>query len=166
MVAAHLYASGKLQRWSRTLGFALIPLVPFALISVGDPLSHLVFGAVFFAMLCVVLTGNNLLSRVFSWRPLVSLGVMSYSLYLVHQPIVQAFAVFFRYHGASPRVAFLATLALFPVIILVARLLFVAVERRTITAPADESQPPGGPTHLGDDSRLGRQLVPETAVSN
>lgn len=165
MVAAHLYFSGKLKQWSRILGFALIPLVPFALISVGDPLSHLVFGAVFFAVLCVVLTGNNVLTRVFSWRPLVSLGVMSYSLYLVHQPIVQAFAVFFQYH-ASPRVAFLATLALLPVIILVARLLFVTVERRTITAPADESQPPGGPTHLGGDSRVGRHLVPEPAASN
>ncbi len=165
MVAAHLYVSGNLKQWSRILGFALIPLVPFALISVGDPLSHLVFGAVFFAVLCVVLTGNNLLSRLLSWRPLVSLGVMSYSLYLVHQPIVQAFAVFFHYH-ASPRVAFLATLALLPVIILVARLLFVAVERRTITASADESQPPGGPTHFGDDARLGRRLVPEGAGSN
>ena len=145
MVAADLYVSGKLQRWSRMFGFALIPLVPVSLISVGDPLSHLVFGAVFFAVLCIVLTGNNLLSRVASWRPLVSLGVMSYSLYLVHQPIVQAFAELFRRLGVSPRMSFLATLGLLPVVLLTARLLFVAVERRTMTAPADET-PPSGPT--------------------
>jgi peptidoglycan/LPS O-acetylase OafA/YrhL len=165
MVAAHLYVSGKLTQWSRVVGFSLIPLVPLALLSVGDPLSHLVFGAVFFAVLCLVLTGDNLLSRVVSWRPLVSLGVMSYSLYLVHQPIVQALAVFFRYH-ASPRVAFLATLAMLPVIILLARLLFVTIENKTITASADESPPPGGPTHLDGDSRVGRHLLPEPAASN
>jgi N-acetylglucosaminyldiphosphoundecaprenol N-acetyl-beta-D-mannosaminyltransferase len=166
MVAAHLYFSGKLQRWSRILGYALIPLVPFSLISVGDPLSHLVFGAVFFAVLCVVLTGHNLVSRVVAWRPLVSLGVMSYSLYLVHQPMVQAFAVFLREYGASPMVAFLEVLVLLPVVLLVARLLFVVIERRTIVPAADGSQRPGGPTHFGGNSGLRPHLIPKGAGSN
>jgi peptidoglycan/LPS O-acetylase OafA/YrhL len=42
----------------------------------------------FFAVLAAI--RSPLVSRVLSTRPLVSLGVFSYSLYLVHSPIIQA----------------------------------------------------------------------------
>lgn len=47
----------------------------------GDPLWHL-------AAFCVVLAGLGAASRVFSWAPLAFIGVASYSIYLVHGPVL------------------------------------------------------------------------------
>jgi peptidoglycan/LPS O-acetylase OafA/YrhL len=131
MVAAHLYANGLVHRVSR-LGWGLLLLVPLAVLSVGSPLEHILFGAVFFLLLCVVLARGNLIGRIFSWRPLVALGVMSYSIYLVHQPIIVVLASVLRRTGASPRLVFAEIVLLVPAILAVAWLLFVTVERRTL----------------------------------
>ena len=131
MVAARLYASGQIHRVSR-LGWGLLLLVPLAVLSVGSSLEHILFGAVFFLLLCIVLARGNLIGRIFSWRPLVALGVMSYSIYLVHQPIVVILASVLRRTGASPRLVFAEIVLLVPAILAVAWLLFVTVERRTL----------------------------------
>jgi peptidoglycan/LPS O-acetylase OafA/YrhL len=134
MVAANLHATGWIARRERYGGWAtlaLVPLAGLALLAVGSPLEHLAFGAVFFDLLCVVLTGSAHLARVMAWRPLAAVGVMSYSLYLVHQPIVQSLCYFLRRSG-SPRLVFLEVLLLVPAILAVAWLLFVTVEKRTL----------------------------------
>jgi peptidoglycan/LPS O-acetylase OafA/YrhL len=41
----------------------------------------------FFLVLAV--THNSFLKRLFSWRPLVSIGIFSYSLYLIHEPFLR-----------------------------------------------------------------------------
>lgn len=158
MIAADLYVTGRLARWTKRLGGRLIflapvALVPLSLLAVGNPLSHLLFGSVFFLLLCLVLSSNNPLHRVFSWPPLVAVGIMSYSLYLVHQPIVQAMAYMARVDGRmSPTASFALLVALLPVILLVAWALFYTVERHTLTSRRwSSSGTPGAllvPTHL------------------
>ncbi|MGH9076253.1 MAG: acyltransferase family protein [Acidimicrobiales bacterium] len=136
MAAAELYRTGRVQAWGRGLRWAALPLAAGALLTYGGTLSHLVFGAVFFCVLCTVLAGDNAVSKALSWRPLAGLGLMSYSLYLVHQPLVQVFAALLGAgHGTSPARVFLELVLLVPVIVLVAWVLFMVVERRSL-APA------------------------------
>lgn len=140
MIAAELFASGRLARWAgridtRVLVLAPVALTPLSLLVVGTPLSHLMFGGVFFLLLCAVLATDNPVRRAFNWRPLVRLGLMSYSLYLVHQPLVQAGASLFRTRlDLTPSTAFLALILCIPLIILAAWLLFTGVERYTLTS--------------------------------
>ncbi len=147
MVAAHLHARGRAAWVGSRLGWGLLLLVPLAILSVGSALEHILFGAVFFLLLCVVLTEGNLISRLFSWRPLVTLGVMSYSIYLVHQPIVMSLAYLLGRAGVAPRLVFVAIVLLLPVILGVAWVLFVSVERRTLHA-SGASAAPGSPEAL------------------
>ncbi|MDQ6773474.1 MAG: acyltransferase [Candidatus Dormibacteraeota bacterium] len=139
MLAAELSASGRLTSsapWYRWLRWSLLLLVPLGFLLVNSPLSHLVFGAVFFVLLLIVLAGSNPIAAVFSWRPLVGLGVMSYSLYLVHQPVIQALAHVLRaYAQLSTGRTFAVLVLLLPAIIGLAWILFVTVERRTLNAP-------------------------------
>jgi peptidoglycan/LPS O-acetylase OafA/YrhL len=135
MVIAELHARGTLERLPRAVRYAWVPMTVAAVAAVGLPLSHLAFGAVFALLLIAVLATNGVVTRVFSWRPLVVLGIMSYSLYLVHQPLVQAMAFVLRHDfGLSPTRAFGALILLLPLIFAVAWALFVLVERYTLTS--------------------------------
>lgn len=49
------------------------------------PLTDLLWALGFFAMLLGASLHGSLLNRILSWRPLVQLGVISYSVYLLHQ---------------------------------------------------------------------------------
>jgi peptidoglycan/LPS O-acetylase OafA/YrhL len=65
---------------------------------------------------------------------------MSYSLYLVHQPMVGAFAALLgQSHRSSPRFVFLVLVLLIPVEMTAAWLLFVLVERYSVVPPRDEA---------------------------
>jgi peptidoglycan/LPS O-acetylase OafA/YrhL len=135
MLAAELYRKGSLGAWSRRLRYGLIILLPASVLAVGDPLSHLLFGAVFFVVLGLALTDGGLLNRVFSWPPLVRVGVMSYSLYLVHQPLIQALAHVLRTDAQlTPRATFVALVLLLPLVFLATALLFFGVEQWTLTS--------------------------------
>lgn len=132
MVAAQLSASGRIsRRWSR-VGWVAIPLALLSLLAVGSPLEHLLFGSVFFVLLCAVLAEGTVINRFFGWRPLAAIGVMSYSLYLVHQPIVQALDLLFRQQGLSALATFVVVLVLLPAVLAVAWVLFITVERFTL----------------------------------
>jgi peptidoglycan/LPS O-acetylase OafA/YrhL len=152
MLAAELYASGRLQRWVRLLPgmiITMLALIPASLFAAQYELAHLVYGALFFTLLCTVLVSDNPISRALGWRPLVLLGTMSYSLYLVHQPLVQLFATGLQVNRPemSPTLVFVALLALFPLVLLAAWLLFIAVERRTIGPNAGETLLPRLPVN-------------------
>jgi peptidoglycan/LPS O-acetylase OafA/YrhL len=147
MLAADLYVSGRLERWARfvpAMLVAIVALVPISLLAVRFDLSHIVYGALFFILLCVVVTSDNHVARMLAWRPLVALGTMSYSLYLVHQPVIQLFAVWLHLHrpDLSPTLVFLALLLSFPIIALLAWSLFLAVERRSLGGSAGNSLVP------------------------
>lgn len=141
MVAAELYVTGRLGRYVSHAPyvsmFAIIPLGALGLLaSARDwPVSHIIFGAVFFVLVSAVLAESDIITRIFSWRPLVAIGIMSYSLYLVHQPLVQVLAFLLRTRmHTSPDATFFALVLLLPFILFVARMLFVTVERRTISS--------------------------------
>jgi peptidoglycan/LPS O-acetylase OafA/YrhL len=153
MLAAELYVRGHLNDRARRLRYAVLLIVPVALATVGNPVNHLLFGLVFLVILSAVLTGGNVIARFASWTPLVVLGTMSYSLYLVHQPLVLVFAYLLRKHGAPPGTVFVELIALIPVIVFVAWLLFVTVERRTLTQKSTAGMPGRGFLLLGRPAR-------------
>lgn len=133
MVAAELYVTGQIGRWVEKMKYAIIVLIPLSVLGLQWPLSHLLFGAVFFILLALVLAANNPISTVFSWWPLAALGTMSYSLYLVHQPVIEGLAYLMRVHDhLSPTATFLALVLLLPLVLLLAYGLFMAVERHTL----------------------------------
>ena len=135
MVVAELYARGRLERLPSVAAFAWVPMMGVAVFADKLSVSHLFYGAAFALLLVAALGPGSAVGRIFSWRPLVALGIMSYSLYLVHQPVVQALAYVLRHDAAlSTTWTFVALVALLPVILLIAWLLFVAVERRTLTS--------------------------------
>lgn len=133
MLAAEMFRTRRLRvRPPLVLGAFLAGAL--ALAFPDNPLNHMLYGVVFFTLVLTVLSEDNVVARAFAWRPLVAIGVMSYSLYLVHQPIVEAFGyVLGERPGADPRTVFLAMVALFPVVLLVALGLFAGVERRSVT---------------------------------
>ena len=135
MAVAELFSRGRLQRLPGLAMYLWVPMLGVAVATVGLPLSHLAFGAVFSLLLVAALTDGNIVYRIFAWRPLVALGIMSYSLYLVHQPMVQALAFVFRTDlGLSPNMTFVMLVAALPLVLAVAWALFVLVERYTLTS--------------------------------
>jgi peptidoglycan/LPS O-acetylase OafA/YrhL len=153
ILAAELYVSGRLAKLinarSPWLVLSAVLVVPLVLLTSRLELRHVLYGALFFVLLCLVLTSNNPVSRFASWRPLVVIGTMSYSLYLVHQPIIQlATAWFAVYEPWVPAMAVFVVLlvAVVPAILLVAWLMFVAVERRTLKSNRENSAPVVSPS--------------------
>jgi peptidoglycan/LPS O-acetylase OafA/YrhL len=133
MWAASLYVTGRASEWGRRLVWVAVALIPVGFVMAGQPLGHLVFGVIFFSLVCTVLDVEHPIARLFSWRPLVALGVMSYSLYLVHQPLLEVGSSILRDRGLAPTAVLFALVASIPLIVLAARFLFVTVERRTIS---------------------------------
>jgi peptidoglycan/LPS O-acetylase OafA/YrhL len=165
MVAARVYVRGSVSRIASPFGWALLPLVPLAVLSVGSPLEHILFGGVFFLLLCIVLSGGNLIARILSWRPLVTLGVMSYSIYLVHQPIVVSLAHLLHQTGASPLLVFVEIVLLIPAILGVAWLLFITVEWRTLHSSRTTPEPGSPEAWLLAPLRLLRRSRPAAPSS-
>lgn len=144
MVAAEFYATGQIARWmSRARWFVPLLLPALLVVNLWPGLHglvsgvgrHIMYGMVFFCLLCLVLASNNVVSKMATWRPLVVLGTMSYSLYLVHQPIVQAVAyVAHTFLHLTPRETFLFVFGCIPAIVFIGWVLFYTVERHTLTS--------------------------------
>jgi peptidoglycan/LPS O-acetylase OafA/YrhL len=143
MLAAELHASGQLRRWAHAVPgmlCAIAVLVPLSLVASKFALSHIVYGTLFATLLCVVIASDNRIARTLAWRPLVALGTMSYSLYLVHQPVIQFLGGWLELNrpDLSPTAVFLLLLSIVPLIMLLAWALFLTVERRTLGANAGD----------------------------
>ncbi|HZU14565.1 MAG TPA: acyltransferase [Chloroflexota bacterium] len=144
VAAAELYVTGRLNDLGRRLKWVIPCLIPaFVAVSVWSGLHglvigagrHIMYGLVFFCLLSLVLASNNIVSRLAGWTPLVVLGTMSYSLYLVHQPIVQGLAyVGHTYFHLGDQADFIAVFACLPFILMCAWVLFYTVERHTLTS--------------------------------
>lgn len=132
MVTAELHARGRLPRIDWRSGAAVLLAAAAALLLPEHPYKHMLIGFVFAGVLCAVLAGGNPVARACSWPPLVGLGVMSYSLYLVHQPLVEVLAVLLS--DRAPFEIFLGMLLSLPAFLLVGWVLFVSVERRSMGA--------------------------------
>jgi peptidoglycan/LPS O-acetylase OafA/YrhL len=83
----------------------------------------------------MVLASNNVVGKVFAWPPLVAIGTMSYSVYLVHQLVIDGLVYVVRAHShASATETFVILVLLLPLILLSAWVLFITVERHTLGA--------------------------------
>ena len=78
--------------WRRFAWIALAIALPVAVAmqlttterDLGDPIWHL-------ASFCLVVAGGTgVLARVLTWRPIAMVGVASYSIYLIHGPIIES----------------------------------------------------------------------------
>lgn len=132
MVAAELFRTRRI-RVGWPLALTAVTCALLALSFPDNPLNHMLYGVVFFTLVSLVLAGDNPLAKAFSWRPLVAIGVMSYSLYLVHQPLLALLSHLAGLDAAAdPGYAFMILLLLSPVIFGVALALFAAVERHSL----------------------------------
>lgn len=157
MVAAEWFRTrGTRVSWAQLVASA--GALALALALPDNPLNHMLYGLVFFTLVCLALAGGNVVARIFSWRPIVAIGVMSYSLYLVHQPIVEMLSYgLSTLPGASPERVFLLDVLLFPGLLIVALVLFVTVERRSL-APRG-ARPPSLRQLMLDETVDGRQAL-------
>lgn len=153
MVAAELYVSGRLRRLTKREHYALmVAMIPLGLLGIvasarNWPVSHILFGGFFLVLVIIVLAEGGVISRVISWRPLVAVGIMSYSLYLVHQPIVGMIAnmVHSLFH-TSRDATFMVSLLFLPIVFLAALTLYLLVERRSMRPASATPAAPATPT--------------------
>jgi peptidoglycan/LPS O-acetylase OafA/YrhL len=136
MLVAELYITGRLAKLvirSRLATLALVLVGMVAGLSSGWDFSHLLYGIAFALLLSLVLVGDNPISLLFALPPLRTIGLMSYSLYLVHQPLVSglAFALQHSFH-ASPNETFYILVLSIPLIVSMAWILFKVAEQRTL----------------------------------
>jgi len=144
VVAAELYVSGRLG-WVRPLRNLAPLVIPGVLVASYLPLSTIVFGALFFVLLCIVLTGEGYAARAFASKPVVALGLMSYSLYLVHHPLLKVFgSLLKRFLHVGPNAEFILLLATVPVVLVLAWLFFLVGERPTLSSRYSLSEIFGG----------------------
>lgn len=98
-----------------TLGIGFVFLVRGRL-SLPQPLNGDDYCALLFFCLLVAASGEGLLQRVLSWRPLVRVGEYSYSVYLLHLPILGVLTDYLilplRAHGIGDQRLFLLLLML------------------------------------------------------
>jgi peptidoglycan/LPS O-acetylase OafA/YrhL len=138
MIAADLYVTGRVGAWAGRARYVVPVLIPLGVVAHDWPLGHIVFGCVFFGLVCMVLVSTTPISKVFSWPPLVAIGTMSYSVYLVHQLVIEGLVYVVHAHShASATATFVILVLLLPLILLAAWALFITVERYTLgTRPA------------------------------
>jgi len=121
--------------------WGLIALVVLASLKKGDlwVMSHFyIFDSILGAAIAILLSTcfvdaakkANLLTRALSWRPLEEIGIFSYSLYLIHAPMLHLVNLMFtRLLHPSETVMLCILLLSIPVIVGVARLFFEVAEK-------------------------------------
>ncbi len=88
------------------------------------------FGLFYFFLLLFALC-DPVGQRVFSFRPLVGLGIISYSLYLVHEPIIHyAYFVCRQYDWSPLQQALFFQCVLAPFCVCIGMVFFFCIERR------------------------------------
>jgi peptidoglycan/LPS O-acetylase OafA/YrhL len=135
MVAAHVVASANPKyRWMKSrpgsiaslavlmLGFALATLKVQVL-----PLIDVLWAVGFSLLVCAAAAHGAMPHRILNYRPLVGIGVMSYSIYLMHQPLIELEGYLLQLF-LKPGPAFLAGLMGLVVIIPIGMLYYRLVE--------------------------------------
>jgi peptidoglycan/LPS O-acetylase OafA/YrhL len=83
------------------------------------------------------------LSRALQWRPLVAVGLFSYSLYLVHAPLLHTFdRLFVGLLSPGPAARFLLLVCMIPLIVGIAYLFHLAFERPFLNMRPDGAKAP------------------------
>jgi peptidoglycan/LPS O-acetylase OafA/YrhL len=170
MVAALLFLKSRryvrVNRWiGSLLEVAVLVALPYAVRNVGVLRSRLMTTAspaaatfvdqtstaVFFGLLVLVFAMNaGVVSRVLSLRPFVVLGEISFSLYVLHQIVINYYQVHPSYFGWIPQALFFTTFLSLMLVLAYLTWRWVEMpardrlrgERRVPTAPVAESMPP------------------------
>ena len=125
-----------------TLGLALAFYVPELVLHkhlLGASLSGVLFALLSVSLIVLAAQpGLNLVCRVLSWKPLVAVGLFSYSLYLIHAPLLQLLWQYsLRPMHLTPMILF-STLALIgvPLIVAVSYVFSLGCERPFLSSQA------------------------------
>ena len=104
---------------------------------------------------------NGWVSRIFSGRWLAGLGIASYSVYLLHQPLIER-AGFLTLTYCRPGTAFFVGLALLPLVVGLCLLFYFAVERPCLKR-IRKGRPERG---AADGQPMWMPEAPSTAISS
>jgi peptidoglycan/LPS O-acetylase OafA/YrhL len=115
----------------------------------ADPL----FGAAFFLTLLTAAAGAHVgrspFARVLCWKPLCGLGLISYSLYLLHSPIIRWMIELARPFVSEPVQLFLLTIIIgAPLIVGLSFVFFLVFEKPFLNAPKKQNRPPAARAQL------------------
>jgi peptidoglycan/LPS O-acetylase OafA/YrhL len=162
-VAAELYVTKKFPH-SRVV---VLPALVIAIglnftLEVGWPLREFLSGIMFFLIVSLVAQGGRA-GELASWRPLVTVGTFSYSLYLLHGPILIGAERLAQRLPVDPSTASLGvSLALVPAILLASWGLYLVAERPFLSSTSRQRLRGWG---AAQPTRLARRLSqPRAAV--
>ena len=105
------------------------PLALLLAMLAGGPFSNVMTGILFFVVVLVVASESNPMARLMSWRPIVLLGTVSFSLYLIHEPILNTVARLARLEGLGTAATFLALVSTLPLVLAATVALYLLAER-------------------------------------
>ena len=122
--------------WPDYLLFALV--VPIGWL---DQVSHIVsdamWGLLYAALLLIASRPRSMVHRVLSHRVLVSLGIFSYSVYLIHQPLVISLGHFATRHFSNTQNVLFQLFLVIPLMLGLGYLFHLLFERPFMSAPRD-----------------------------
>lgn len=108
-------------------GFACLYVVVyhlFLLWPVSSNLTSLFWGLLAFGLILGAAQSSIFPLRVFGYRPLVQVGLISYSIYLIHEPLLRVTGAYARGFGIAPALALGTIIVVLAPVLLGASLLF------------------------------------------
>jgi peptidoglycan/LPS O-acetylase OafA/YrhL len=106
------------------------------------PISDIIYGVAFSGLLMLACAGGSLTGTVLGHPALVRIGIMSYSLYLIHYPVIMALGVPVKALGLGPAETMVVmTIVSAPLALACAAVFFHLFERPFLTAPARAPSP-------------------------
>jgi peptidoglycan/LPS O-acetylase OafA/YrhL len=140
MWAAKLVSNNQIKVSTNLLTIFVITLL-YSAAWLGDkftrynPASDLIFSFGFFLLILLTSRAGNIAGNFCRWKPFVWIGQISYSIYLLHYPIMKlAYSEFGLIH-IRDRVLFIAGLALLPIVIAVSAVFHKYCERPFMNTP-------------------------------
>lgn len=118
-------------KFSIRLSSVLCILIGLVLAYVSDkhwgeysPLTSLFWGLLAFGLILGAAQSSIFPLRVFGYRPLVQVGLISYSIYLIHEPLLRVTGAYARGFGIAPALALGTIIVVLAPVLLGASLLF------------------------------------------
>ena len=145
--ALGMFAAAMVSRWHTeqksplrwTDGLLLAILVPAAILDGRhghfQTLTDAMWGLVFAALLLASSRPGALVHRMLSNRALVSLGIFSYSVYLIHLPLVLLLGDYGSRHFSNTGQVLFALLFVAPLMVALGYVFFLLFEKPFLTAP-------------------------------